>query len=63
MLSFKESDSLTIAINLQNNGEITEPAYATQIIIEFDDRLDFIKKTEIVNIFYFSLLCAFGFNA
>jgi hypothetical protein len=45
-LSFKESDSVTIAISLENSGEKSEPAYATQIEIVFDNRLDFIRKID-----------------
>ncbi len=44
LLSFKESDTITITVLLENNDRNSEPAYATQIDIEFDDRLDFIKK-------------------
>lgn len=45
LLSFKESDSVTIALILENTGyRAAEPAYATQIVIDFDERLDFTKK-------------------
>lgn len=46
LLSFKESDSVTIAVILENGGFRPEPAYATQITINFDERLDFIKKLD-----------------
>ena len=44
VLSFKESDSVTLAILLENVDAQAEPAYATQIIVDFDERLDFIRK-------------------
>lgn len=31
---------------LENNDTNSEPAYTTQIDIDFDDRLDFIKKQD-----------------
>jgi hypothetical protein len=48
LLSFKESDSVTIAVILENGGFRPEPAYATQIVIDFDERLDFTKKYDMV---------------
>ena len=50
MVSFKESDSVTIAILLENIGENSEPAYATQIEIDFDNRLDFLRKIDQVKL-------------
>ena len=44
LLSFKESDTVTITVLLENNAADSEPAYTTQIDIDFDDRLDFTKK-------------------
>lgn len=46
VLSFKERDSVTIGLEISNVGPNAEPAYAAQIDVEFDQRLDFIKKTE-----------------
>ena len=46
VLSFKESDSVTVSILLENNKPNSEPAYATQLLISFDERLDFIRKLE-----------------
>jgi hypothetical protein len=46
VLSFKESDSVTVAILLENVRQNSEPAYATEILIQFDERLDFIRKLE-----------------
>ena len=46
VLSFKESDSVTVALVLKNVGANAEPAYATQILVSFDERLDFIRKLE-----------------
>lgn len=46
VLSFKESDSVTVAILLENIKQNAEPAYATEILIQFDERLDFIRKLE-----------------
>jgi hypothetical protein len=48
LLSFKESDAVTIAVILENNAPRAEPAYATQLTIDFDERLDFIKKLDLV---------------
>lgn len=48
ILSFKESDVVGIKVELKNFGE---PAYATEISIKFDERLDFIRKDDIVSIY------------
>ena len=55
LLSFKESDSVTIAVILENGGFRPEPAYATQIIIDFDERLDFTKKYDMVIKYFFTI--------
>lgn len=55
ILSFKESDSVGIRVQLKNFGE---PAYATEISVKFDERLDFIRKDDIVS---FNLLFIFIF--
>jgi hypothetical protein len=54
LLSFKESDTITITVLLENNDLASEPAYATQIDVEFDDRLDFIKKHDHVGYLFYS---------
>lgn len=46
VLSFRERDSVTIGVELSNVGFNAEPAYAAQIDVDFDQRLDFIRKTE-----------------
>ncbi|RNA43640.1 integrin alpha-PS1 isoform X2 [Brachionus plicatilis] len=46
VLSFRERDSVTIAVEISNTDANAEPAYAAQIDVEFDQRLDFIRKTE-----------------
>lgn len=48
MISFKESDSVTVGIELENTANYAEPAYAAQVQVEFDERLDFIKKIDLV---------------
>lgn len=53
MISFKESDSVSLMVKIENTGVISEPAYATQISVVFDKRLDFMKKDDIVNILIF----------
>jgi len=53
LISFKESDSIVLTISLKNNDIYSEPAYATQIEIDFDDRLDFIRKIDQVTIYLF----------
>lgn len=50
LFSFKESDTVTIAVILENNKMRAEPAYATEMIIDFDERIDFIKKTDLVSL-------------
>ena len=52
LLSFKESDSVSILVRLDNTGFGSEPAYATEISILFDERLDFIKKEDLVSFYY-----------
>jgi hypothetical protein len=49
VVSFKESDQVTLTVALENNELDSEAAYSTHIDIEFDERLDFIKKTENVS--------------
>lgn len=48
LLSFKESDSVTVAVILENGGFRSEPAYATELVVDFDERLDFTKKQDMV---------------
>lgn len=53
ILSFKESDSVSIRVRLENSGQL---AYATEISVLFDERLDFIRKDDIVSVKSFALL-------
>ncbi len=58
LISFKESDTLSILVRLENKNE-SEPAYATQINVLIDKRLDFIKKEDLsVN----SFSCAINYK-
>ena len=50
LVSFKESDSISLLVKLDNSAFNSEPAYATQIIVLFDKRLDFIKKDDLVSL-------------
>ena len=46
ILSFKESDSVSIKVRLENTNKL---AYATEISVIYDERLDFIRKDDIVS--------------
>lgn len=53
ILSFKESDTVSVLVRLENLGEL---AYATAINVEFDERLDFIRKDDLVSSSILSIL-------
>ena len=48
LISFGESDSVSVRITLSNVGAQAEPAYGARIEVAFDQRLDFIRKIDLV---------------
>jgi hypothetical protein len=46
ILSFKESDSVSVLVRLENRGEL---AYAPAVNVDFDKRLDYIRKDDLVS--------------
>ena len=60
LLSFNESDQVDILVTLDNSGPSAEPAYGTEIFIEYDKRLDFTRQIgAVINLI---LLNLFGYS-
>ncbi len=53
ILSFKESDSVSVRVRLENSAQL---AYATEVSVQFDERLDFIRKDDVVSESYLTVM-------